>query len=139
MLVFSLITMVITVETRGVCKTSLYFLFLAFHFERSLSLSLSLSHLLILHCMYLCFHSYNDNNYYDGISKKKEASIKFVFSSSIHVSIYHPLLCPLYNNFTAVVYMSIKQSFPRVFTTYPYAVLMLPHMHVYVYTREVTC
>ena len=29
---FSLITMVITLETRGVCKTSLYFLFLAFYF-----------------------------------------------------------------------------------------------------------
>ena len=34
-LFFSLITMVITVETRGVCKTWLYFLILAFFFDRS--------------------------------------------------------------------------------------------------------
>ena len=34
---FSLITMVITVETRSVRKTSLYFLFLAFYFDRSRS------------------------------------------------------------------------------------------------------
>ena len=33
--VFSLITMVITVETRGVWRTSLHFLFLAFYFNRS--------------------------------------------------------------------------------------------------------
>ena len=32
---FSLIAMVITVETHGMCKTSLYFLFLAFYFDRS--------------------------------------------------------------------------------------------------------
>ena len=34
---FSLITMVITVDTRGVCKRSLYFLFLTFYFDRSRS------------------------------------------------------------------------------------------------------